>query len=156
VTEAAARGRGVFVLVKTSNPSGVEVQDLLAGERKVYEHVAELVREWAAPHVGASGYSAVGAVVGATYPQELTALRRQLPGVIFLVPGFGAQGGTAAGTVPAFDEKGRGAIINSSRGIIFAYRKPEHAGLAPGRFEEAVLAATRSAKAQIAAALAAR
>jgi orotidine-5'-phosphate decarboxylase len=98
----------------------------------------------------------VGAVVGATFPQELAALRAEMPGAIFLVPGFGAQGGKAEDAVGAFDEKRRGAIVNSSREIIFAFRKPEHQGLAPEHFEDAVVAACRQAKAQLAAALAGR
>lgn len=153
VREAVENGRGIFVLVKTSNPSGVEVQDLSSGSRKVYEEVAGHVWDWARDHLGRCGYSAVGAVVGATYPTQLAELRREMPGAIFLVPGFGAQGGRAEDVRQAFDEEGRGAIINSSRGIIFAYRQPRHRGLPPERFEEAVLAATRSAKEQIAAAL---
>ena len=158
IKEAVRRGRGIFVLVKTSNPSGAEVQDLSSGSRKVYECLADRVWDWARRHLGECGYSAVGAVVGATYPQELLSLRAEMPGAIFLVPGFGAQGGKAEDAAAAFDEKHRlrGAIINSSRGIIFAYRKPEHAELPPERFEEAVLAAAREAKAQIAAALAVR
>ncbi len=156
IQEAVRNGRGVFVLVKTSNPSGVEVQDLHAGSRRVYEEVADRVWAWARRHVGKCGYSAVGAVVGATYPEQLPGLRAEMPGAIFLVPGFGAQGGKAEDVALAFDESGRGAIINSSRGIIFAHRKPEHEGLPSERFEEAVLAATRSAKEQIAAALPSR
>ena len=156
IEEAVRRGRGVFVLVKTSNPSSAELQDLRSGSRKVYERLADRVWEWARPHLGQSGYSAVGAVAGATFPQELAALRAEMPGAILLVPGFGAQGGKAEDAAGAFDEGGRGAIINSSREIIFAFRKPEHRGLAPERFEEAVAGAARRAKAQIAAALAAR
>lgn len=154
IREAVRRGRGIFVLVKTSNPSGVEVQDLRSGSRKVYEEVADRVWDWARRHMGACGYSAVGAVVGATYPEDLPGLRAEMPGAIFLVPGFGAQGGSADDVVLAFDEKLRGAIVNSSRGIILAYQQPEHQDLSPERFEEAILAACRSAKAQIAAALA--
>jgi orotidine-5'-phosphate decarboxylase len=156
IDEAARRGRGIFVLVKTSNPSGTEVQDLPAGARKVYQEVAELVRRWGEGHLGKSGYSAVGAVVGATYPEQLPGLRAQMPGAVLLIPGFGAQGGRAEDLAPAFDLQGRGAIVNSSRGIIFAYRQPRYGDLPPDRFEEAVLAATREAKAQIAAALEAR
>ncbi len=156
IEEAVRRGRGIFVLVKTSNPSSVELQDLRSDARPVYERLAARVGEWAGAHLGECGYSAVGAVVGATFPQELAALRAAMPGAIFLVPGFGAQGGKAEDTVPAFDARGRGAVINSSREIIFAFRKPEHKGLAADRFEDAVLAACRSAKAQIAGALKAR
>lgn len=153
IEEAVRHGRGIFVLVKTSNPSSVELQDLRSGSLPVYERLAERVWEWARGHLGKSGYSAVGAVVGATFPQELATLRKAMPGAIFLVPGFGAQGGKAEDVIPAFDEKGRGAVVNSSRDIIFAFRKPEHKGLPAERFEEAVVAATRAAKAQLAAAL---
>jgi orotidine-5'-phosphate decarboxylase len=156
IEEAVRRGRGVFVLVKTSNPSSVELQDLRSGSRLVYERLADRVWEWARGHLGESGYSAVGAVVGATFPQEIAKLRAEMPGAIFLVPGFGAQGGKAEDVVPAFDDKRRGAVINSSREIIFAFRKTEHQGLPAERFEEAVLAACRSAKAKLAAALAGR
>ena len=155
IEEAVRRGRGIFVLVKTSNPSSVELQDLRSGSRPVYERLADRVWEWARAHLGESGYSAVGAVVGATFPKELVKLRAEMPGALFLVPGFGAQGGKAEDVVAAFDEKRRGAVINSSREIIFAYRRDEHRGLAPERFEEAVLTACRSAKARLAAALAA-
>ncbi|HOX08810.1 MAG TPA: orotidine-5'-phosphate decarboxylase [Planctomycetota bacterium] len=156
IEEAVRRGRGIFVLVKTSNPSSSELQDLSCGSRPVYERLADRVWEWARVHLGESGYSAVGAVVGATFPQELAKLRAEMPGAIFLVPGFGAQGGKAENTMAAFDEKRRGAVINSSREIIFAYRKPQHQGLPAQRFEEAVLSECRSAKAKLAAALAAR
>jgi orotidine-5'-phosphate decarboxylase len=156
IAEAVRRGRGIFVLVKTSNPSSAELQDLRSGSRLVYERLADRVWEWARAHLGESGYSAVGAVVGGTFPQELSKLRAEMPGAIFLVPGFGAQGGKAEDVVAAFDEKRRGAVINSSREIIFAYRQGEAQGLPPERFEEAVLAACRSAKAKLAAALAAR
>ena len=155
IEEAVRRGRGIFVLVKTSNPSSVELQDLRSGSRRVYEHLADRVWDWARAHLGRCGYSAVGAVVGATFPQELASLRAEMPGAIFLVPGFGAQGGKAEDAVGAFDETRRGAIVNSSRDIIFAWRKPEFAGRTE-RFEEAVVAAARQAKAQLAAALALR
>jgi orotidine-5'-phosphate decarboxylase len=153
IEEAARRGRGLFVLVKTSNPSGAELQDLTVDGRPVHEHAADLVRDWGRECVGECGYSAVGAVVGATYPDQLKALRARMPEAVLLVPGFGAQGGKAEDAAGAFDAKGDGAVVNSSRGIIFAYRRPEHAGLPAGRFEEAVLAAARTAKAQLAAAI---
>jgi len=121
---AAREGKGIFVLARTSNASAREFQDLVADGRPLYRHVAEKLAGWAAPHRGASGYSVVGAVVGATYPAELAELRRALPGVPFLVPGYGSQGGTAADVAPAFDGDGLGALINNSRGITFAYQKP--------------------------------
>jgi orotidine-5'-phosphate decarboxylase len=124
VKVAAREGKGTFVLVRTSNASAREFQDLVADGRPLYRHVARRLAEWAAPHRGDSGYSMVGAVVGATYPAELAELRQALPGVPFLVPGYGTQGGTASDIAPAFDDQGLGALVNSSRGITFAYKKP--------------------------------
>lgn len=119
----AEAGKGVFVLVKTSNPSSVELQDLESGGRPIYEHVAALVHKWGEKSVGRSGYSAAGAVVGATFPEAAAKLRGMMPRAIFLVPGYGAQGATAQDCRASFDAKGRGAVVNSSRGIIFAYGK---------------------------------
>ena len=120
-------GRGIFCLVKTSNPSSGEIQDLegkFAGkEGKVYERMAALVDAWGQDLVGGSGYSSVGAVTGATYPEHLAALRELMPRAILLIPGYGAQGGTADDVVPGFNPDGLGAIVNSSRGVIFAYTK---------------------------------
>ncbi len=118
-------GGGVFVLVRTSNPSAREIQDLDAGGKPVYRHVAELVRGWGEGHQGASGYSSVGAVVGATWPEQLVELRAAMPHTPFLVPGYGAQGGAAGDVAAAFDENGLGAIVNSSRGIIYAYAEDD-------------------------------
>ncbi|MEO6808738.1 MAG: orotidine-5'-phosphate decarboxylase [Isosphaeraceae bacterium] len=138
VEVAAREGRGVFVLVRTSNASAGEFQDLIADGRPVYRHVAERLAGWAKPHQGESGYSLVGAVVGATYPGELAELRAALPGVIFLVPGYGAQGGTAADVAAAFDDQGLGAIINSSRGVTFAYQRPEFRDRSKADWQRAV------------------
>lgn len=113
---------GVFVLVRTSNPGAGLFQDLVCDGRPVYQHVGDAVAAWAAEHVGACGLGDVGAVVGATYPAEMALLRRRLPGVIFLVPGFGAQGGTAADVRAAFRPDGLGAVVNSSRGVLFPYK----------------------------------
>jgi len=124
VKVATREGKGIFVLVRTSNASAREFQDLIADGRPIYRHVAERLASWALPHRGTSGYSFVGAVVGATYPAELAELRHALPGVPFLVPGYGTQGGSASDVAPAFDSLGLGALINNSRGITFAYRKP--------------------------------
>jgi len=96
----------------------------VADGRPFYRHVAVKLAGWAGPHRGESGYSLVGAVVGATYPAELREIREALPGVPFLVPGYGTQGGSASDVAPAFDADGLGAIINNSRGITFAYQKP--------------------------------
>jgi len=124
---AARNGKGVFVLVRTSNPSARDVQDLESGGEPLYLHVGRLVREWGREYVGDRGYSHVGAVVGATYPEEAGRLRAELPGVPFLVPGYGAQGAGAADVAPAFDAEGLGAVVNSSRGIIFAYQQERYA-----------------------------
>ena len=126
VKAAAAKNRGLFVLVRTSNPSAGDFQDLVADGRPLYRHVAEEVVKWGMDEKGNSGYSLVGAVVGATYPGQLAELRRILPGVLFLVPGFGAQGGSALDVAAAFDEEGLGAIVNNSRGLTFAYKRPEY------------------------------
>ncbi len=128
---AERENKGLFVLVRTSNASAGEFQDLIAEGRPVYRHVAEHLAAWAANHRGVSGYSLVGAVVGATYPEQLAELRAALKGVLFLVPGYGAQGGSAADVAAALDEEGLGAVINSSRGLTFAYKRPEFA-----RFQE--------------------
>jgi orotidine-5'-phosphate decarboxylase len=127
VDVARERGAGIFVLVKTSNRGGALLQDLTCNGRTLYEHVAEHVEGLAAATAGACGYGAVGAVVGATYPAELVELRRAMPHTWFLVPGYGSQGGTAADVAAAFDDRGLGAIINNSRGIIFAHERPEFA-----------------------------
>lgn len=141
---------GVFVLVKTSNPSSAEIQDLEAGGWPVYRHVAELVKSWGAEHVGASGYSSVGAVVGATYPEQLRELRAAVPQTPFLVPGYGAQGGGAADVLPAFDDRGLGAIVNSSRGIIYAYAMEPYASrFSPEQFDLAAAAAAEQMRCEI-------
>ena len=119
----AAQDKGIFVLVKTSNASSGELQDKCIGDKPVYRVMGDMCEAWGEPTRGAYGYSAVGAVVGATYPQQLAELRRALPHTFFLVPGYGAQGGGAKDVVPAFDKNGDGAIINSSRGIMCAYQK---------------------------------
>jgi len=137
----ADRGKGVFVLVKTSNPSSVEVQDLEAGDKKLYQRVAELVEQWGEPHRGRSGFSAVGAVVGATFPEAAAELRERMPHTIFLVPGYGAQGGGAEDCRACFDKRGYGTVVNSSRGIIFAYAKDK-----TPRWQDAVAEAARRMK----------
>jgi len=118
-------GAGVFVLVKTSNPSSGELQDLQTEDGYLYECVARLVDDWGSieKRVGECGYSSVGAVVGATYPEQLAQLRELMPRAVLLVPGYGAQGGTARDVAGAFDGDGFGAVVNSSRGILYAYRE---------------------------------
>lgn len=124
--------KGIFILVKTSNISSGDLQDqeLLVGKDKmqVYELMAHFVDSWGADLIGESGYSSIGAVVGATYPQQAKVLRKMMPHAIFLVPGYGAQGGEAEDVKPCFNEDGLGAIVNSSRGIIFAYENDEKYG----------------------------
>ncbi|MDD5952345.1 MAG: orotidine-5'-phosphate decarboxylase [Oscillospiraceae bacterium] len=116
--------KGIFVLVKTSNPSSGELQNLkLEGGDTVYLTMGKKCEQWGESTMGKYGYSGVGAVVGATYPQQLGELRSALKTTFFLVPGYGAQGGGADDVLPAFDEKGLGAVINSSRGIMCAYQK---------------------------------
>ena len=116
-------GAGIFCLVKTSNPAGAEVQDLVLSDgRKLWQQVAELVREWGDDHVGDRGLSAVGAVVGATYPREVAEARRLLPRAVLLLPGIGAQGATPADVARAFTSGPASALVAVSRGIIYAYR----------------------------------
>lgn len=151
VEVARARGAGLFVLVKTSNAGGKRFQDLVAGGQPLYRHVADYVESLAVQTRSISEgegtnttYGLVGAVVGATYPQQLAELRHAMPHTWFLIPGFGAQGGTAQDCAAAFDERGLGAIVNNSRGIIFAHARKDFAGrFPPDRWQEAVEAATR-------------
>lgn len=119
------RDKGIFVLVKTSNPSSGELQDKLIDGVPVYAVMGDMCEKWGADSIGRYGYSSVGAVVGATYPEQLTELRKRLPHTMFLVPGYGAQGGGAEGLKGGFDEKGLGAIVNSSRAVMCAYKKEE-------------------------------
>jgi orotidine-5'-phosphate decarboxylase len=121
---AAERGGGIFVLVRTSNASAAELQDLPVAGRPLHHAIAALVERWGSGLIGASGYSSVGAVVGATAPEELGALRRLLPRAWLLVPGVGAQGATPADVAAAFGRDGLGAVVNSSRGILYAYGDP--------------------------------
>jgi orotidine-5'-phosphate decarboxylase len=144
VDVATDRRAGVFVLVKTSNPGGAMFQDLVAEGWPIYRHVAHYVEQLAKATAAACGYGAVGAVVGATWPEQLAELRAAMPHAWFLVPGYGSQGGGAKDVVHAFDEQGFGAIINNSRGIIFAHRRPEYAvRFGSARWQQAVEAATR-------------
>lgn len=129
-------GKGLFVLVKTSNPSSGEFQDKLIDGRPLYELVAEKVVEWGADCMDGA-YSNVGAVVGATYPEMSAILRKLMPKTYFLVPGYGAQGGTAKDLKPCFNEDGLGAVVNSSRGIIAAYKQEKYAKFGAEHFAEA-------------------
>lgn len=121
LTAAKAADRGVFVLVRTSNPGAGLFQDLVCDGKPVYRHVADAVAAWNAPTVGDCGLGDVGAVVGATHPAELRELRQAMPDVWLLVPGYGAQGGTAADVKAAYRPDGLGAVVNSSRGVTFPF-----------------------------------
>jgi orotidine-5'-phosphate decarboxylase len=121
-----ARDAGIFVLVKTSNPGSGMLQDRVTDGMTIYRKVADVVRELNQSRLGSSGYGSIGAVVGATYPQQLVELRSAMPTSWILVPGFGAQGGNAADVAGAFDNRGLGAIVNNSRNLIFAHARPEY------------------------------
>lgn len=140
---ADAEGRGLFVLVRTSNPSSGEFQELICEGRPLYRHVADRLAAWAEPLRGESGYSLLGAVVGATYPEQVAELRAALPGVLFLIPGYGAQGGSAKDVAAGCDPDGLGVLVNSSRGIIFAYEKPDLLDRAGDDWRGAVALAAR-------------
>ena len=120
---AKAQDKCVFVLVKTSNPSSGELQDLIAGDRQIYQAMGDLNQRIAKDTVGKYGYTIAGAVTGATYPSDIRDLRKRLEHTFFLVPGYGAQGGTSEDVQHAFDQYGHGAIVNSSRGIMCAWQK---------------------------------
>ncbi len=128
IDAAVARGRGIFVLVRTSNPSATELQDLeLIDGRRVYEAMGDLVAAWNGPLVDDSGYGPVGAVVGATWPLQAQKLRLRLPGSLILVPGYGAQGATAADCAASFDARGEGALVNASRSLMYAWQREDRA-----------------------------
>ncbi len=137
--ECRERDKSIFVLVKTSNPSSSDLQDLVAGTRTVYRAMADHACAWGEDTVGKHGYSNVGFVVGATYPQQLIELRRAYPQSFFLVPGYGAQGGSGKDLAGAFDRRGLGAVVNSSRGIIYAWKKTDC--LSGENYKEAALEA---------------
>lgn len=129
--------RGIFVLVKTSNPSSGEFQDREIDGKPLYEIVGEHVEQWGAEAMGECGYSQVGAVVGATYPEMGKVLRGIMPKTYILVPGYGAQGGTADALRPYFNEDGLGAIVNSSRGIICAYKQEQYVSFGEENYADA-------------------
>ena len=144
--------KGMFILVKTSNPSSGEFQDRLVNGRPLYEIVGEKVAEWGQEHMG-DEYSYIGAVVGATYPEMGKVLRKIMPKSYILVPGYAAQGGKGKDLVHFFNEDGLGAIVNSSRGIIAAYKQEAYAGFGPENFGEASRAAVVDMAKDIAQAL---
>ena len=144
--------KGLFILVKTSNPSSGEFQDRLIDGRPLYELVGEKVAEWGEEHMG-EDYSYIGTVVGATYPEMGKVLRKIMPKTFILVPGYGAQGGKGKDLVHFFNEDGLGAIVNSSRGIIAAYKQEKYAAFGPENFGDASRAAVEDMAADIREAL---
>ena len=144
--------KGLFILVKTSNPSSGEFQDQLINGKPLYELVGEKVAQWGEDHMG-DGYSYIGAVVGATYPEQGEILRKVMPKSFILVPGYGAQGGKGKDLVHFFNEDGLGAIVNSSRGIIAAYKQEAYAKFGAENFGEASRAAVEAMIADIQGAL---
>lgn len=129
VDDCSRYRKGIFVLVKTSNPSSGELQDMTSGKKAIWEHMADMVEKWGEGLIGKYGYSSVGAVVGATYPRQAKTLRIKHPGIFVLIPGYGAQGATAMDIMPNFDENGLGGIVNSSRAILNAYKDKKYQGM---------------------------
>ena len=148
--------KGLFILVKTSNPSSGEFQDRQVDGRPLYELVGEQVAIWGEDCMGSESYSNIGAVVGATYPEMGTTLRRIMPRAYILVPGYGAQGGKGADLVHFFNEDGLGAVINSSRGIIAAWQQEKYASFGGSCYADASRAAVLEMKEDIGAALASK
>lgn len=147
--------KGLFILVKTSNPSSGEFQDRIIEGRPLYEWVGEKVAQWGEEHMGDS-YSYIGAVVGATYPEMGKVLRKLMPKTFILVPGYGAQGGKGADLVHFFNEDGLGAIVNSSRGIIAAYKQDKYAAVGEENYADASRMAVKDMIEDISSALAGR
>lgn len=131
------RDKGMFLLVKTSNPNSGQIQDLEVNGGYLYEYIGQLVSQWGQSMIGESGFSKVGAVVGATHKEQGIRLREQMPHTFFLVPGYGAQGATAEDLAGTFNKDGLGSIVNSSRGIIAAYKKAEYAEFGEKDFAKA-------------------
>ncbi len=143
IREATRHARGLFILVRTTNPGAEQIQTLACKGVPLFMRVGALVNDWGKEFLGRCGYSSVGAVVAATQPLDADKLRRQLPHAYFLVPAYGAQGATAAEAAHAFDARGRGALVSSSRGIIFAHAvSPYDRQFGESRWREAVAAAT--------------
>lgn len=144
------REAGIFVLVKTSNPGGGLFQDRQTDGQTVYQAVAQLLRELNEGHVGTSGYGPAGAVVGATYPEQLAELRQAMPTSWILIPGFGAQGGSAEDVLIGLDANGLGAVVNNSRNLIFAHAREEYRDrFGEARWQDAVAEATREMNEQL-------
>lgn len=156
---AGEQGKGVFVLVRSTNPSGAEIQDFTNGNgKRFFEHVGEQVASWASAErlIGKSGFSCVGMVVGATKPDDLELLRQRYPKMLFLVPGYGAQGGTAADCARGFNADGLGSLVSASRALIYAYDRPEYIEMFGGDWEASVRRAAEDMKKELNEALAAR
>lgn len=152
VAVARERGAGIYVLVRTSNPGAGTFQDLSTDGVPLYRRVAAVVEDLALATCAGGDWGAIGAVVGATYPRELAELRQAMPHAPLLVPGYGSQGALGADVAAAFAADGRGAVVNNSRGILFAYKKPEYASrFGPEGWEQAVDSATRAMIADLAA-----
>ena len=156
---AAQQGKGVFVLVRSSNPSGADIQDFAdADGKRLFEHVAEQAASWASASnlIGQSGFSSVGMVVGATKPEDLALLRQRYPQMLMLLPGYGAQGGTAADCVGGFRADALGSLVSSSRSIIYAFDRPEYMEMFSGDWEASIERAAADMKKELNEALAAR
>jgi len=154
LADCKKHGKGIFVLVKTSNPSSGQLQNRrFENGEALFEAVGALVKGWGSGSVGKYGYSDVGAVVGATHPQEAAVLRKLMPRTLFLIPGYGAQGGKADDLAVYFDPQGNGGIVNNSRGILCAYKFEKYKGL---DFAQAARAAVIDMREDIAGALARR
>ena len=154
---ALEQGKGVFVLVRSSNPSGADIQDFAdANGKRFFEHVAEQAASWASASrlIGTSGFSCVGMVAGATNPDDLALLRQRYPQMLLLVPGYGAQGGTAADCARGFREDGLGTLVCSSRSIIYAFDRPEYMELFSGDWQACIQRAAADTQKEINQALA--
>jgi orotidine-5'-phosphate decarboxylase len=150
IRHAVRRERGLFVLVRTTNPSADRIQNLSCKGVPFFMRMGALVHEWGKPHVGRGGYSCVGAVVAGTQPIDAEKLRRLMPQAWFLVPGFGAQGAGPAEVAKTFDSRGRGALVSASRSILFAHAcSPYDRQFGDARWPEAVAAATDAMVAQV-------
>ena len=144
VDVAKERGAGIYVLCKTSNPGSATFQDIAGPDGNLYQSVAGVIENLSAESADSDGYGCVGAVVGATYPEQLTELRAKMPHVPLLIPGYGSQGAGSSDVAAAFDENGLGAVVNNSRGINFAFSKAPYSDeFGPEKWEEASIAATR-------------
>jgi orotidine-5'-phosphate decarboxylase len=150
VAAAKSHGKGLFILAKTSNPTSADVQNLPVEGHPLYERIAGLIQQWGHGTEGKRGYHAVGAVVVATYPAEAARLRQLMPKTYFLFPGYGAQGAEAADVQACFEADGYGAIVNSSRAILYAYRREAYRTLGEARFADAARAAVLAMKEELA------